>query len=175
MLRTNLILVCGLFLYLLSQVNPGLPGFLSFWVSPRALCWVLFSSSYILLTFPLSFQNIGLLVISLVTTFRHMFMVLLLVNFFSPAKLNYSQMSSQVKYRLLHGILEKIGEASADTAATETYYMKGYYNLEEETIKVNDLNSWMSSNRLFLNSAKTQLIWFGTPQQLLKLDHAFAF
>src|SRR6218665_3462860 len=44
--------------------------------------------------------------------------------------------SSQVKYRLLHGRLEKIGEASADTAATETYYMKGYYNLEEETIKV---------------------------------------
>src|SRR6218665_2928613 len=32
----------------------------------------------------------------------------------------------------------------------------------------NDLNSWMSSNRLFLNSAKTQLIWVGTPQQLLK-------
>ena len=50
------------------------------------------SSSYILLTFPLSFQNIRLLVISLLTTFRHMFMVLLLVNFFSPAKLNYSQM-----------------------------------------------------------------------------------
>src|SRR6218665_2106073 len=36
----------------------------------------------------------------------------------------------------------------------------------------NDLNSWMSLNRLSLNSAKTQLIWFGTPQQLLKLDHA---
>src|SRR6218665_2561908 len=33
-------------------------------------------------------------------------------------------------------------------------------------------HSWMSSNRLSLNSAKTQLIWFGTPQQLLKLDHA---
>src|SRR6218665_2891892 len=32
--------------------------------------------------------------------------------------------------------------------------------------------SWMSSNRLSLNSAQTQLIWFGTPQQLLKLDHA---
>src|SRR6218665_3253272 len=30
----------------------------------------------------------------------------------------------------------------------------------------------MSSNRLSLNSAKTQLIWFGTPQQPLKLDHA---
>ena len=43
---------------------------------------------------------------------------------------------SQVKYRLLHGRLERIGEASADTAATETYYMKGYYNLEEEKIKV---------------------------------------
>src|SRR6218665_2310574 len=34
--------------------------------------------------------------------------------------------------------IRKIGEASADTAATETYYMKGYYNLEEETIKVKD-------------------------------------
>src|SRR6218665_3945078 len=44
------------------------------------------------LTFPLFFQNIRLLVISLLTTFRHMFMVLLLVNFFPPAKLNYSQM-----------------------------------------------------------------------------------
>src|SRR6218665_132959 len=33
-----------------------------------------------------------------------------------------------------------------------------------------DLHSWMSSNRLCLNSAKTQLIWFGTRQQLLKLD-----
>jgi len=32
--------------------------------------------------------------------------------------------------------IRKIGEASADTAATETYYMNGYYNLEEETIKV---------------------------------------
>jgi len=31
--------------------------------------------------------------------------------------------SSQVKYRLLHGRLERLGEASADTSATETYYM----------------------------------------------------
>src|SRR6218665_3303228 len=72
-------------------VNPGLHGSLSRWVSPGVLCWVLFSSSYILLTFPLSFQSIRLLVISLLTTFRHMFMVFLLVNFFSPAKLNYFQ------------------------------------------------------------------------------------
>src|SRR6218665_451348 len=43
---------------MIVSVNPGLPGFLSCWVSPRALCWPLFSSSYILLTFPLSFQNI---------------------------------------------------------------------------------------------------------------------
>src|SRR6218665_2825576 len=96
MLRTNPIVVCGLFLYLLSEVNPGLPGFLSCWVSPRALCWILFSSSYIhvglLLAFPLSFQNIRLLVIAWLTTFRHMFMVILLVNFFSSAKLNYFQM-----------------------------------------------------------------------------------
>ena len=40
------------------------------------------------------------------------------------------------QYCLLHGRLERIGEGSADTAATETYYMKGYYNLEEETTKV---------------------------------------
>ena len=33
-----------------------------------------------------------------------------------------------------------------------------------------DLYSWMSANRLNLNSSKTQLIWFGTKQQLLKLD-----
>ena len=59
---------------------------------PRVLCWALFSSSYILLTSALSFQNIQLLVTFLLTTFRHMFMVLPLVNFFSPAKLNYSQM-----------------------------------------------------------------------------------
>src|SRR5688572_7422816 len=29
----------------------------------------------------------------------------------------------------------------------------------------------MSSNRLSLNSSETQLIWFGTPQLLLKLDY----
>src|SRR6218665_4061240 len=45
-----------------------------------------------LFSFPLSFQSIRLLIISLLTTFRHMFMVFLLVNFFSPAKLNYFQM-----------------------------------------------------------------------------------
>src|SRR6218665_2405344 len=30
----------------------------------------------------------------------------------------------------------------------------------------------MSSNRLSLNASKTQFIWFGTPQQPLKLDFA---
>jgi len=42
-----------------------------------------------------------------------------------------------VKSNIVHCTwkIRKIGEASADTAATETYYMKGYYNLEEETIK----------------------------------------
>ena len=34
----------------------------------------------------------------------------------------------------------------------------------------NHLHSWMSSNRLSLNSSKTQFIWLGTPQQLQKLD-----
>src|SRR6218665_1615543 len=36
----------------------------------------------------------------------------------------------------------------------------------------NNLNSWMSSNMLYLTFAKPLLTWFGTPQQLLKLDHA---
>src|SRR6218665_2454415 len=93
-----------------------------------ALCWVLFSSSYILLTFPLSFQNIRLLVISMLTTFRH----------------NY-----------VHGL-----PSSQLLLASKIELLS------------NDPNSWMSSNRLSLNSAKTQLICFGTPQQLLKLDHA---
>src|SRR6218665_1675652 len=35
-----------------------------------------------------------------------------------------------------------------------------------------DLDSWMSSNRLSLNPSKTQLIWLGTRQQLLKLNFA---
>src|SRR6218665_236866 len=34
------------------------------------------------------------------------------------------------------------------------------------------LQVWMSSNRLRLNPAKTQLIWFGMPQQLSKIDLA---
>src|SRR6218665_1859386 len=33
-----------------------------------------------------------------------------------------------------------------------------------------EMHLWMSSNRLSLNPKKSQLIWFGTPQQLLKLD-----
>src|ERR1700733_12527612 len=34
-----------------------------------------------------------------------------------------------------------------------------------------DLDRWMSSNRLSLNASKMQLIWFSTRQQLLKLDY----
>ena len=34
------------------------------------------------------------------------------------------------------------------------------------------LEAWMSSNRLRLNSAKTQFIWLGTRQQLAQLDMA---
>ena len=46
-------------------------------------------------------------------------------------------MSSQVKSNIVIAWkIRKIGEASADTAATEAHYMKRYYNLEEETIKV---------------------------------------
>ena len=48
---------------------------------------------------------------------------------------NLSQVkSSQISF--IAWKIRKIGEASADTAATEAYYMKRYYNLEEETIKV---------------------------------------
>ena len=41
-------------------------------------------------------------------------------------------LSSQVSF--ITWQIRKIGEASADTATTETYYIQGYYNLEE-TIK----------------------------------------
>src|SRR6218665_2178372 len=41
--------------------------------------------------------------------------------------------SSQISF--IAWKIRKIGEASADTAATETYYMKGYYNLEEEKME----------------------------------------
>src|SRR6218665_814300 len=34
------------------------------------------------------------------------------------------------------------------------------------------IETWMSSNRLRLNSAKTQFIWLGTRQQLARLDMA---
>src|SRR6218665_1875860 len=34
------------------------------------------------------------------------------------------------------------------------------------------LETWMSSNRLRLNSAKTQFVWLGTHQQLSRLDMA---
>src|SRR6218665_2758056 len=34
------------------------------------------------------------------------------------------------------------------------------------------LNAWLSSNRLLLNPQKSQYIWFGTRQQLDKLDLA---
>src|SRR6218665_233470 len=33
-----------------------------------------------------------------------------------------------------------------------------------------DLHFWMKTNRLNLNPSKTPLIWFGTRQQLQKLD-----
>src|ERR1043165_9050796 len=35
-----------------------------------------------------------------------------------------------------------------------------------------DLQAWMSSNRLSLNATKTKLIWFGTRQQLAKIDYS---
>src|SRR6218665_1586531 len=40
------------------------------------------------------------------------------------------------------------------------------------TIAMEDLGTWMSSNWLRLNSLKTKFIWFGTHQQLAKLDKA---
>src|SRR6218665_4139821 len=45
-------------------------------------------------------------------------------------------------------------------------------HLVEQTNSVlRDLHFWIMTNKLNLNSSKTQLIWFGTRQQLLKLDH----
>src|SRR6218665_1399836 len=39
-------------------------------------------------------------------------------------------------------------------------------------IAMKALGTWMSSNRLRLNSLKTKFIWLGTRQQLAKLDMA---
>jgi len=41
-----------------------------------------------------------------------------------------------------------------------------------ETISqaIETFQAWMSSNRLHLNPTKTQFIWFGTRQQLAKID-----
>src|SRR5688572_31616197 len=38
------------------------------------------------------------------------------------------------------------------------------------SLAMESLGAWMSSNRLRLNSLKTQFIWLGTRQQLAKLD-----
>ena len=50
----------------------------------------------------------------------------------SESESSFNVKSSQISF--IARKIRKIGEASADT--TETYYMKGYYNLEEEPIKV---------------------------------------
>ena len=42
--------------------------------------------------------------------------------------------------------------------------------VERMSSLLQDLHFWMSSNKLSLNPSKTQLIWFGTKQQLHKLD-----
>jgi hypothetical protein len=36
---------------------------------------------------------------------------------------------------------------------------------------IDDVDRWMSSNRLKLNADKTQFIWLGSPQQLVKVGH----
>jgi hypothetical protein len=43
-------------------------------------------------------------------------------------------------------------------------------SIELATACINQLDRWMSSNRLKLNSDKTQLIWLGSRQQLLKVN-----
>ena len=43
-------------------------------------------------------------------------------------------------------------------------------SIELVTACINQLDRWMSSNRLKLNSDKTQLIWLGSRQQLLKVN-----
>src|SRR6218665_1619127 len=55
-------------------------------------------------------------------------------NIFHAIDVTVKVKSSQISF--IAWKIRKIGEASADTAATEAHYMKGYYNLEEETIKV---------------------------------------
>src|SRR6218665_417578 len=45
------------------------------------------------------------------------------------------------------------------------------YTIEPINSVSRDLHFWMMTNRLNLNPSKTQLIWFGTRQQLQKLDH----
>jgi len=50
----------------------------------------------------------------------------------------YLNKSSQISF--IAWKIRKIGEALADTATTEIYYIKGYYDLEE-TIKVQNLSS----------------------------------
>ena len=43
-------------------------------------------------------------------------------------------------------------------------------SIELVTACISQLDQWMSSNRLGLNSDKTQLIWLGSCQQLLKVN-----
>jgi len=39
------------------------------------------------------------------------------------------------------------------------------------TACIDDINKWMSSNRLILNADKTQFIWLGTAPQLAKVNN----
>src|SRR6218665_562582 len=49
------------------------------------------------------------------------------------------------------------------------YHIIPYHTMPYHTIPY---HTWMSSNRLLLNPQKSQYIWFGTRQQLDKLDLA---
>src|SRR6218665_940918 len=67
------------------------------------------------------------------------------------------------------------GQLFADDVQAYVHGLSSYQLLHARKIIVQlskELNIWMSSNRLTPNLFKTQLIWFGTPQQLLKLDYA---
>src|SRR6218665_2478918 len=85
--------------------------------------------------------------------------------------------TSQSQISFIAWKIRKIWEASADTAATEAHYMKGYYNLEEETIKVKILAAKSSSTnetsvyRLVINADFKTAI---TPMQRHHLQYIFS-
>ena len=66
----------------------------------------------------------------------------------------------------------KVHMCADDTQAYTHCRPSDALQITHEFIEASEvLCSWMHSNRLLLNPAKTQLIWFGTRCQLSKIDH----